>query len=69
MKKTIHVEGMSCNHCKMSVEKALSALPQVEKAEVSLEKKIAVVSLNAAVSDALLSRAVTEEGFEVKGID
>lgn len=69
MKKTIHVEGMSCNHCKMSVEKALSALPQVEKAEVSLEKKIAVVTLNAEVSDALLSQTVTEEGFEVKGID
>lgn len=34
--QTIKVEGMSCNHCKESVEKALRALPGVMSAEVHL---------------------------------
>ena len=30
----IHAEGMMCNHCKMTVEKALKAVPGVENAEL-----------------------------------
>lgn len=37
--KTIRIEGMQCNHCKMSVEKALNELDGVIKVEVSLEDK------------------------------
>ncbi|MEG0050046.1 MAG: heavy metal translocating P-type ATPase, partial [Clostridia bacterium] len=33
MEKIVYIEGMSCNHCKMSVEKALKALNGVESAE------------------------------------
>lgn len=33
---SIKVTGMSCGHCKATVEKALSALPGVEKATVDL---------------------------------
>lgn len=35
---TLKVGGMSCGHCKRSVETALSKLPGVKKVEVSLEK-------------------------------
>jgi len=42
-KKIISIEGMSCNHCKMSVEKALNSLEGVAKVEVSLENKNAII--------------------------
>ena len=35
---TLNVQGMSCNHCKMSVTKALSDIPGVKDVDVSLEK-------------------------------
>ena len=42
-KSTIRIEGMKCSKCSGSVEKALKATPGVEKVEVNLEKKEAVV--------------------------
>lgn len=65
MEKTIHIEGMSCNHCRMAVEKALCALPGVESAQVDLEKKTAMVR-GSGIVDAELKKAVTEAGYEVK---
>ena len=38
-KKTIEIEGMMCNHCKMSVEKVLNTIEGVLKVDVSLENK------------------------------
>ena len=38
MKTVIRVNGMSCNHCKMSVENAASAVEGVQKARVNLKK-------------------------------
>lgn len=68
MQKTIQIEGMSCNHCKMHVEKALSAVSGVTAATVDLAKKNAVVSLNADVDNAALTQAVQDAGYEVTGI-
>ncbi len=68
MEVIMHIEGMSCNHCKMSVEKALKALDGVRSAEVSLDDKIAVVKGDALDRDAM-AKAVTEAGYEVKGMD
>jgi len=36
MNSEIKVEGMTCNHCKSSVEKNLTALPKVESVDVNL---------------------------------
>ncbi|NLI22531.1 MAG: heavy-metal-associated domain-containing protein [Clostridiales bacterium] len=68
MEKTVMIEGMSCNHCKMHVEKALGALPGVKKATVDLAAKNAKVELTAEVSDAAIRDAVSEAGYEVTGI-
>ena len=68
MEMTMHIEGMSCNHCKMSVEKALKALPGVTDAQVSLEAKTALVT-GGALDKSAMKEAVTEAGFEVKEID
>ena len=65
MKKILKVEGMSCGHCKAAVEKALKAVDGVEDAVVSLEEKTAQVTLNKEVPDHVLTKAVTDAGYEV----
>lgn len=59
------IDGMSCNHCKNSVEKAIKALDNVENVEVILGKKEAVVTGNP--NDEIVKKTVEELGFEFKG--
>ena len=66
--KTLSIEGMSCNHCKMNVERALLAINGVSQAEVSLEKKTAEVTAQETVTNEILTHAVEEAGYTVKGI-
>ena len=68
MKKTIKIEGMMCGHCEATVKKALEALPQVDAAEVSHTAGTAVVTLNAGVDDAVLTKAVEDKDYKVTGI-
>ncbi len=66
MKKVISIEGMMCQHCVAHVTKALAAVPGVETVDVSLENNQAVVTGTAA--DDALTAAVTDAGYEVRGI-
>lgn len=59
------IDGMSCNHCKNSVEKAIKALDNVEDVEVILGKREAVVTGNP--NDEIVKKTVEELGFEFKG--
>lgn len=59
------IDGMSCNHCKNSVEKAIKALDNVEDVEVVLGKKEAVVT--GSPNDEIVKKIVEELGFEFKG--
>ena len=72
MQKTLIVEGMMCEHCVKHVTDALSAVPGVVKAEVTLGKKkkpgTAVVQFEGEVADDALIRAVEEAGYTVKEI-
>jgi copper chaperone len=52
---------MTCNHCVMAVKKALSRVPGVERAEVSLERGEALVEGNA--DPKALIQAVEAEGY------
>lgn len=63
MEKKILVEGMMCNHCKMAVEKVLSAVPGVTAATVDLEAKTASVVCGEDVTDAALFAAIEKKGF------
>ena len=38
-KAVVHIEGMSCGHCVMRVEKGVAAMPGVKSAKVDLAKK------------------------------
>ena len=64
--KVVKIEGMQCNHCKMSVEKALSSLEGVTKVEVSLEKKTAIIESQKEIDDNKIKQVIEEAGFEVK---
>ena len=69
MDKVIHIEGMHCGHCTKSVTDALSALPGVKMVMVSLEKKLAAVSVEESVADDMLKAVVEGAGFKVTGIE
>ena len=68
MKKTITIEGMMCSHCSGRVKDALAALDGVSSAEVSHETGKAEVTLSAAVADEVLTKAVTDAGYQVNEI-
>ena len=64
-KSTIRVEGMKCSQCTCSVEKALKATPGVEKVEVSLERKEAVVEYDdEKVTETKLREVINATGFK-----
>lgn len=59
----LNIEGMTCNHCVQAVTKALQQVEGVSSAEVSLEKKEAVVEHTGADLSAMIT-AVGAEGYE-----
>ncbi|MBO8128498.1 MAG: heavy-metal-associated domain-containing protein [Peptococcaceae bacterium] len=61
----LKIEGMTCDHCKMAVEKALKGVPGVESVKVDLDKKEAAVT-GSAGRDALV-KAVEDAGYNVVG--
>ncbi len=69
MKKTVKIEGMMCNHCKMHVEEALGKVKGVKKVNVDLKKAFAIVESNAVIDEALLKQAVADAGYQVTGIE
>jgi copper chaperone len=62
----LHIEGMSCGHCVMSVTKELSKLAgvRVDMAEVG---KVRVEYDESHVTRADLARAIDEAGYHLVG--
>ena len=67
MEKTIQVNAMQCEHCKMKVESALTALNGVKSAEVSLANRNVKVNFDeSCVNEAQMKDAVDAAGhFEM----
>jgi Cu2+-exporting ATPase len=63
MTKTMKIEGMMCAHCEARVKKALEAVAGVAAAEVSHEAGTAVLTLQGAVDEAALKKAVEDAGY------
>ncbi|MCG1010563.1 copper chaperone CopZ [Salinicoccus sp. ID82-1] len=64
--QTIKVEGMTCGHCKSSVEGALNKLDGVDSAVVSLEdNQVAVQYDESKVSSSELNEAIEDQGYDV----
>ncbi len=66
--KTIYIDNMSCNHCKMTVEKTLSQIDGVVEVSVSLEDKKAVIKSNKEIDDSVIIKEIEEVGFDVNKI-
>lgn len=63
---TIKIQGMTCNHCVMRVQKALKGVAGVHDAQVNLQKAEAVVSFDEGkVTLDKLSAAVADAGYKV----
>lgn len=67
MEKTLNVEGMTCGHCKMSVEGALNKIDGVSVAEVNLEDGSVNVSFDESkVNVGAMKEAIEEQGYDVE---
>lgn len=48
-KITLHVEGMACGHCEVTINSAIRKLPGVKKAKASRRKKEVSVEYDASL--------------------
>lgn len=69
MEKKMTVNGMMCAHCEARVKQALEAVDGVCEARVNHEANEAVVVFQKEVSDEQLTKAVSDAGYEVSGIE
>lgn len=64
--EVLKVEGMTCDHCRMTVTNAVNALKGVSGVSVSLEGKTVSVSYDEAqVSLDTIKEAIDSRGYEV----
>lgn len=63
-KKTVIIEGMTCDHCKSRVTQAINDMDGAS-AIVSLNKKEAVVSMEKEISDEQLRETIEKAGYTV----
>jgi copper chaperone CopZ len=64
------VYGLVCGFCAQGIEKTLRKNPATEDVVVSLEDKLVAISTRPGqdIPDAELTKALTESGYDVKGI-
>lgn len=63
MVKTYKVGGMNCNHCKNTVEKAISKIEGVDKVVVLLEENEAQIEFNSVIPVSQLQETLSEAGL------
>ena len=66
--KKVFIDGMQCNHCKMTVEKILSSIDGVLKVEVNLEEKCAKIESSKNIENEIIKSIIDEAGFVVNKI-
>jgi copper chaperone len=64
MKYVFKVPAMSCQHCKMRIEKALSPYSEMGQIEVDLNSK--QVSVTSAIQPVILIKAIEAIGYHVE---
>lgn len=68
MKANFSVPGVSCGHCKSSIETALQPLPGVQEAQVDLASKaVEVVYDDTVIDRTAVVRAIESAGYDVAG--
>ena len=61
MTHTYNVTGMTCNGCRASVEKTLSALPNVTKVDVELQSQTATITMSKHIEVDTLQNALSDK--------
>jgi len=61
----IKVNGMTCNHCRITVEHAVKSVNSVLEATVSLEEKVVTVTMKSGEKGNLdlIKQAIHEAGY------
>lgn len=67
-KAEVKVEGMTCEHCKAHVEKALNDLDWIKKAVVDLDQGKAEIKYKGDLDKEAIKKAVDEAGYKVTEI-
>jgi copper chaperone len=62
---TLNVPDISCGHCKMSIEGAVSQLDGIDRVEVSIEGKTVEVSYGDDLAIDTIIGAIEEQGYDV----
>jgi len=65
MQTTIKVRGMTCQHCVMSVKKALGKLEGIQNVGVDLQQAEVRFDNTKGVASDLVKKAIEEAGYEV----
>ena len=65
MASTIKVKGMSCQHCVMSVTKALGQLEGIKKVQVDLAKGEVSFDNLKEIASSRIEKAISDAGYEV----
>lgn len=64
--KIINVQGMSCGHCQNKVETAIKSVEGVNKVDVNVNNKQAIVDFDTNTTDvAKISKAIKDAGYYV----
>lgn len=68
MKQDFSVPGVSCGHCKSSIEGALGPVAGVRQAVVDIDSKQVAVDFDETVTDrATIVRTIESAGYDVAG--
>ncbi|MCI5972184.1 MAG: heavy metal translocating P-type ATPase [Anaerococcus sp.] len=68
-KMIVKVDGMSCENCAKHVTEALESVSGIKEVNVNLENKEANVEYFGSVDEDEISKAISEAGYEYKGIE
>jgi len=63
------IEGMSCNHCKMRIERVLSEVDGVKKVEVNLADGFVMVEASKDLPKEVLREAIDDAGYTLVKIE
>jgi copper chaperone len=67
--KTIimHIQGMSCEHCQMTINKGLKALPGIKEIDIDLASGRAEVCFDPTLTGVdLIKQKIRDLGYQVK---
>jgi copper chaperone len=65
MASTLKVKGMTCQHCVMSVKKALGKLEGIQNVDVDLQKGEVRFDNTKGVASDVVKKAIEEAGYQV----